>query len=230
MKVASLSVLIASGLWLGAAPPAPAAEPYNDIGVAKFACVSGNAEDSVAIPGSDCLVVSGVMRAVNVKDHTEVNLFTATSKHDKKLYGVCPGPITGKEIEEKKIRAHGVNVREGQGGVHTLYVVHHGERESIEVFEHADNIKWQPDGTLVTAGQTGTVDEMLEECLANQRCTKTASSVAIIDPASGKVREVVTGYPSNGDFDLATAALLANKEVWVGSIGRGIRIGRLPSP
>lgn len=64
---------------------------------------------------------------------------------------------------------------------------------------HADNIRWQPDGSLVTAGQTGSVDEVLEECLANQRCTKTASSVAIIDPASGKVREVVTGYPSNGD-------------------------------
>ena len=262
-------------------------------------------------------------------------------------------------MDEKKIRAHGLNIREGKGGLHTLYVVHHGSRESIELFEinangkaptaawlgcvmappdagfnglailpdngmavtsftrrsmggfrgekgkmtrerltkgenvseiwewmpgkewviipgsegpglngveaskdgkylyasawatgeiirytrgqtppekkviakvdfHADNIRWQPDGALVTAGQTGTVDEVLDECLANQRCTKTASSAAIIDPVSGRVREVVTRYPSNGDFDLATAALIANNEMWVGSIGRGARIGRFP--
>jgi hypothetical protein len=33
------------------------------------------------------------------------------------------------------LSAHGLNVRAGTGGVHTLYVVRHGSRESIEVFE-----------------------------------------------------------------------------------------------
>jgi hypothetical protein len=361
MNLTSLSLMIASGIALaaGLGQTATAADGCNAIGKAQFACVSGNAEDLVAIPGTDWIVISGVLRAVNVKTHAEVSLFTTENKLDKKLYGACPGPLTGQEMEEKKIRAHGLNLREGKGGVHTLYVVHHGSRESIELFEinvngkaptsawigcviappdagfnglgilpddgmvvtsftrrsmggfrgekgkttrerltkgenvseiwewmpgkewviipgsegpglngveaskdgkylygsawatgeiirytrgqtppekkviakvnfHADNIRWQPDGTLVTAGQVGSVDEVLEECLSNQRCTKTSSSVAIVDPASGKVREVVTGYPSNGDFDLATAGLIANNEMWVGSIGRGARLGRFP--
>jgi hypothetical protein len=362
MDLRTLSALLASTMIMGFAVSAPvrAAESCNDIGKAKFACVSGNAEDLVALPGSDWLVVSGTLRAVNVKDHTEVNLFPTEAKWDKTLYGACPGPLTGKEADEKKIRAHGINVREGKNGIHTLYDVHHGERESIEVFEinvngktptsawigcvvaapdagfnglavlpdnglavtsftrrsaggfrgekgkatrarlaagedvseiwewhpgdkewkiipgsqgpglngleaskdgkylyasgwangqiirytrgqtpperkviatvnfHPDNMRWQKDGTLVTAGQNGSVDEVLEECLANARCTKTASSAAIIDPNTGKVREVFTNYPSNDQFDLATSALIANGELWVGSIGRGTRIGRFP--
>ncbi|MGE3476330.1 MAG: hypothetical protein AB7H70_11050 [Rhodospirillaceae bacterium] len=361
MRFTSRAILMTAGLVLGAfnANAATGADGCAPIGKAHFTCVSGNAEDLVAIPGSDWIVISGVLRAVNTKDNSEVSLFTAENRLDGKLYGSCPGPLTGAEIADKKIHAHGINVREGKGGLHTLYVVHHGSRESVEVFEldargkapktawvgcvpapadagfnglavlpdngvavtsftrrsmggfrgekgkmtrerlakgenvseiwewmpgkewtiipgsegpglngveaskdgkylyasawatgeiirytrgqtpsekkilgkvnfHADNIRWQPDGSLVTAGQTGSVDEVLEECLANQRCTKTASSVAIIDPASGKVREVVTGYPSNGEFDLSTAALIAGKEMWVGSIGRGARIARFP--
>jgi len=37
--------------------------------------------------------------------------------------------------ENEKFSAHGLNVRPGTSGRHTLYVVHHGFRESIEVFE-----------------------------------------------------------------------------------------------
>ncbi len=363
MRLILVSAVAGSALALGAlaAAPTSAADSCNPIGKAQFTCVSGNAEDLVSIPGSDWIVISGVLRAVNVKTGAEVSLFTADNRLDAKLYASCPGPLTGAEITDKKIHAHGINVREGKGGLHTLYVVHHGSRESVEVFEldvrgsaprttwtgcipappdagfnglavlpdngvavtsftrrsmggfrgekgkitrerltkgenvseiwewlpgkewaiipgsegpglngveaskdgkylyasawatgeiirytrgqsppqkkvigkvnfHADNIRWQPDGSLVTAGQTGSVDEVLEECLANQRCTKTASSVAIVDPNSGKVREVVSGYPSNGEFDLSTAALLIGKEVWVGSIGRGARIARFPLP
>src|SRR5262249_14492608 len=31
--------------------------------------------------------------------------------------------------------SHGINVRLGNDGLHTLYVIHHGFRETIEVFE-----------------------------------------------------------------------------------------------
>jgi hypothetical protein len=345
-------------LLLGVAGKALSAEACNSIGKANFACVSGNAEDLVAIPNSDWLVISGTLRAVNVKDHSEINLFTTQNRHNKATYSACPGPLMGKEVDEKKIAAHGLNLREGKGGIHTLYVVHHGSRETIEVLEvdmtskaptttwigcvpaapdagfnglavlpndglavtsftrrsaggfrgekgrntrerlargedvseiwewkpgdkewtiipgtqgpglngveaskdgkylyasawatgeiirytrgqnpperktiakvnfHADNIRWQPDGTLVTAGQVGSVDDVLEECLGNARCTKTSSSAAIIDPNSGKVREVVTSFPSTENFDLATSGVIANNELWVGSIGRGKRIGR----
>ena len=41
-----------------------------------------------------------------------------------------PGSWTNDEF-----RAHGLYLDPGEGGVHALYVVHHGRRESIEVFE-----------------------------------------------------------------------------------------------
>src|SRR6266853_2952448 len=37
--------------------------------------------------------------------------------------------------EKDKFRAHGLALRSGRNSLHTLYVVHHGNRESIEVFE-----------------------------------------------------------------------------------------------
>ena len=60
---------------------------------------------------------------------------TATPKQrfDTKTYPSCPGPIDPGEKE--KFRAHGLYLREGKQAVHTLYVVHHGNRESVEVFE-----------------------------------------------------------------------------------------------
>jgi hypothetical protein len=359
MNLKALSALLASSMIIGFAGshPARAAEPCNDIGKAKFACVSGNAEDVMLLPGTDWLVISGSLRAVNVKTYAEANLFPTEIKWDKTLYGACPGPLTGKEVEEKKIHAHGINFRAGRNGSFIVYDVHHGERESIEVFEvnvsgkaptsawvgcvpappdagfngmavlpdnglavtsftrrsaggfrgekgkatrarltagedvseiwewhpgkewfiipgsqgpglngleaskdgkylyasgwangqiirytrgdapperkviatvnfHPDNMRWQTDGSLVTAGQNGSVDEVLDECLANARCTKTASSAAIIDPNTGKVREVFSNYASNDQFDLATGGVIANGELWVGSIGRGKRLGR----
>ena len=42
----------------------------------------------------------------------------------------CPG-----KPDEAKFSAHGLSLQTGTAGVHTLYVVHHGERESVEVFK-----------------------------------------------------------------------------------------------
>ena len=52
---------------------------------------------------------------------------------DTETYPTCPGPIDSNEGDA--FNAHGLYLEPGQGEVHTLYVVHHGNRESIEVFE-----------------------------------------------------------------------------------------------
>src|SRR5258706_4556276 len=65
----------------------------------------------------------------------EVSLFSTPAKFARARYASCPGPITGPEIADRKFRAHGINLRAGPNGVHTLYVVHHGQRESVEIFE-----------------------------------------------------------------------------------------------
>src|SRR5262245_27303717 len=58
---------------------------------------------------------------------------TAKEKLDAKTYDSCPGaPDTA---EKASFRTHGLALRAGRNGTHTLYAVHHGVRESIEVFE-----------------------------------------------------------------------------------------------
>ena len=52
---------------------------------------------------------------------------------DTKTYASCPGPID--PAEKEKFSAHGLNIRPGVGTIHTVYVVHHGLRESVEIFQ-----------------------------------------------------------------------------------------------
>ena len=50
---------------------------------------------------------------------------------DAETYPECPGPIPNPDDS----RPHGLYLDPGDGDVHSLLVVHHGQRESIEVFE-----------------------------------------------------------------------------------------------
>ena len=109
-------------------------------GPIAFVCGVMNPEDLVAVPRSPWVLASGLnggaIHAVNTRTHTPTQLFPAASartRHDTKTYAACPGPID--PAEKEKFSAHGLNVREGRDGVHTVYLVHHGLRESIEVFE-----------------------------------------------------------------------------------------------
>lgn len=107
-------------------------------GPVRFICGLTAPEDLVAVPQSDWVVASGYtgggLYMINTRDHSVAQAFPATPprvRHDKAAYAQCPGPLD----TDKKMSAHGLNVRPGSGGVHTLYVVHHGSRESVEVFE-----------------------------------------------------------------------------------------------
>src|SRR5215510_11697208 len=110
------------------------------IGDVRFICDQIGPEDLVAVSGTDWVLSSGMaangaIRLINLRDKTTTVLFpSATSKErpNKKIYDSCPGPIGS---EGDKFRAHGLYLRPGQNAVHTLYVVHHGDRESIEIFE-----------------------------------------------------------------------------------------------
>ena len=78
----------------------------------------------------------GAIHLINSRDFTKVQLFPTANpqlRPDKTTYASCPGPLDPGEKE--KFSAHGLNLRAGTNGVHTLYVVHHGFRESVEVFE-----------------------------------------------------------------------------------------------
>jgi hypothetical protein len=98
-------------------------------------------EDLVLVPGAKWVLSSGyaangALRLIHVSDRTTTVLFpsaTVPEHLDKKTYPDCPGPIDPGEKE--KFRAHGLYLRPGKNSVHTLYMVHHGNRESVEVFE-----------------------------------------------------------------------------------------------
>ena len=107
-------------------------------GDVKFVCGTTNPEDLYQVPGSPWVIASGrytdsegPLYAVNTGDHSVREIFPAGAlppQHDGVTYGACPGPTSA-------FQPHGLTLREGDGRVHTLYVVGHGAREAIEVFE-----------------------------------------------------------------------------------------------
>ena len=112
-------------------------------GKVKYICGMIAPEDIIAVPRSTWVVASGytaggAIHLINTRTLATTQVFpTANPKLrlDKKSYASCPGPLDPNEKE--KFSAHGLNIRAGSGSVHTLYVVHHGFRESVEVFEIA---------------------------------------------------------------------------------------------
>ena len=325
MQFGLLSAGFVSLALASRAPSAP--DDCKSLGTVGFVCLTATAEDMVAIPGSDWIVVSGVLRAVNVKDRREIPLYSSDPALDHARYPACPGPLDGRELADRKVYAHGINLRPGPDGRHTLYVVHHSGRESVEIFLidvrgetptvtwvgcalspagvsgnsvavlpnggfaltnflskslgawsgdkgatvrtmfargevtgevwewnvgrgwskvpgsegagpngleaspddfHPDNLRWQRDGSLLVAGQRGTVEAVLNDCLTRNDCSGIATSVAAVDPATLEARELVHAYPSNASFAAGTTGLRIGNEIWVGSTWHGTRIARFP--
>jgi hypothetical protein len=119
-------------------PRAAACEPA---GTVRFVCDQSGPEDLVLVPGGRWVISSGMgangaVRLVSIRDRTSTVLFpssNAKERPDKKTYNSCPGPID--PAEKDAFKAHGLYLRPGRNSVHTVFVVHHGNRESIEVFE-----------------------------------------------------------------------------------------------
>jgi sugar lactone lactonase YvrE len=135
-QVVRAALLTAACLAALAAPAAAQCEPDGDV---EFVCGPISPEDLIAIPDSPWVVVAsmvddGYLSAADSRDHRTVRLFPAESapssaRHDTAMYSSCPGVTT------EQFRAHGISLRPGDGDLHTLYVVRHGEREAVEVFE-----------------------------------------------------------------------------------------------
>jgi hypothetical protein len=139
MKTLTLLGLLALAAPQGAAPAKSAGcAPRDNI---QFVCGFVGPEDLVEVPNSNWIIASGdaapgAITLVNVRDRSVTPLYPSPAlkqQLDAKTYDTCPGPIDPQEKD--KFRAHGIALRPGRGSLFTLYVVHHGNRESIEVFE-----------------------------------------------------------------------------------------------
>jgi hypothetical protein len=134
-----LALTITLALPLGAA--GPGAANCNPVGNVRFVCDQVSPEDLAPVPNSDWVLssgmaVNGAIRLINTRDKNTTLLFPAGNskeRFDSKTYNSCPGPID--PTEKEKFRAHGLYLRPGRDSVHKLYVVHHGNRESVEIFE-----------------------------------------------------------------------------------------------
>jgi DNA-binding beta-propeller fold protein YncE len=119
------------------APPPPPCSPTD----AHFVCGQQAPEDLVVVPGGEWVVASsfggtGGIRLINTKNLVTTQAYpseTVKDKLDAKAYDSCPGALD--EKQKATFRTHGLALRAGKNSVHTLYAVHHGTRESIEVFE-----------------------------------------------------------------------------------------------
>ena len=137
--LAWLGLTVAVAFPQGAGGPKPTG--CDPLGTVQFVCGLVGPEDLVVVPGSDWVIASGdrapgAITLVSVRDKAITALYpspTLKQRLDSKTYDSCPGPIDPEEKD--KFRAHGLALRPGRNSVHTLYVVHHGNRESIEVFE-----------------------------------------------------------------------------------------------
>jgi hypothetical protein len=117
------------------------AAPCTPVDNIQFICGLASPEDLAVLPGATWVIASGNreggrLHLINVRDKTSTVVFPTPDRKerlDAAAYPTCPGPLDLKKPDA--FRAHGLYLKPGKGTVHTLYVVHHGTRESIEVFE-----------------------------------------------------------------------------------------------
>jgi hypothetical protein len=131
-----LAVVLA-GPILARQQASAACEPSGPI---RFVCGQSGPEDLVEVPGTPWLVASaygeGGLFLIDTKALTSTRLFPTTAARerlDKKTYDTCPGPVDA--AAKERFRTHGLFLKPGRNAPHTLYVVYHGVRESVEVFE-----------------------------------------------------------------------------------------------
>jgi DNA-binding beta-propeller fold protein YncE len=134
--------LAAAALLALAAIPAQAAEPAGcgPADGAQFICGVNNVEDFAPVPGTQWVIGSdlalpgkqGYFYVFDTKTRavTTVQPGDITVAQDKQKYGDCAGPP-----DWKVFGPHGLDLTRGSGAHRTLYVVNHGGREAVEVFD-----------------------------------------------------------------------------------------------
>jgi hypothetical protein len=149
LRGCTVLLVLACGAVTDALAAAPANPPPANCaadGALQFICGPKNAEDIVRLGNTRWLIASGMDGGLVATQSANGRLYlidhlgkswreafpaaTPAFRHDRKLFGDCPGPL-----DTRNFSAHGISLREQQGGRYRLYVVGHGAREAIEVFD-----------------------------------------------------------------------------------------------
>ena len=124
--------LLAGSVAVAGADTCPASAEY------EFVCGPQNAEDLVLVPDTKWIISSGMapgaaLYLIDSEQKTWSTLYPAEaplSRQDMATFGACPG-----SPDPNHFVTHGLALRPGESGHATLYVVGHGGREAIEVFD-----------------------------------------------------------------------------------------------
>lgn len=135
--------------WAQAAPlvPSPSAAaragpqtaPCDQLANASLICQDGP-EDLALVPGNRWVIASSILGsgglfAVSVADRKSRLIYPERGTHKRlprPAWSGCPGPPSA--TDRAKFYTGGLALGPTRGGISTLYAVHHGGRESIEVF------------------------------------------------------------------------------------------------
>jgi len=109
--------------------------PFGDY---NYVCGPQSAEDLVLVPSTKFIISSGfgTDAPFYLIDSQQKSWSTlppenmAKATQNMEAFGACPG-----SPEVKTLVTHGLHIRAGKNGHSTLYVVSHGGREAVEVFD-----------------------------------------------------------------------------------------------
>ena len=114
------------------AVPQPACSPGPSV-----VCGQQGPEDLVSIGtgwvAASAMAAPGGVMVVRTRDRMPFTVYPAASartRHDRQTYPECPGPP-----DPQSFTTHGLYAEPGAGPIYKLFVVGHGARESIEIFE-----------------------------------------------------------------------------------------------
>jgi hypothetical protein len=121
-------------------PPPPPSTACAAVAGLQVVCNQQGPEDLILLPGGQWVIAgayagAGGVRLIDVRSRSSVIAYPSTSaanRPDTKTYPGCPSPPGANGTV---FTTHGLYLQEGRAGVHKLFVVGHGARESIEVFD-----------------------------------------------------------------------------------------------
>ena len=134
--IALVGAIVASHELSGQAPVT--CQPAGDV---QFVCGPNGPEDLVVLPGAQWVIASsfggnGGIYIIRASDRTSTLAYPATTARDRfdsKTYSTCPGPPDA--AAKAKFLTHGLSLQPVNNTTSRLFVVVHGSRESVEVFD-----------------------------------------------------------------------------------------------
>ena len=135
MRLPMIVALLGASLSFGAVNGAVAG--CDASGGLEFVCGIANGEDLVRVPNTPWLIVSGFaadagISLIDSRNGSHAKLYPderSRVRHDARFADCTTPPSTATWV------THGLHLRPGSDGHSTLYVVGHGSREAIEVFD-----------------------------------------------------------------------------------------------